>query len=248
MEFEYVCYPKPLNNRQVRYSRNALVQLALNSIVSPSESLMTTHPWYQKASAEAHSLMICYVAGSFYRLEFDSKCKIGKLPPCRNPEMKRQKKLVDACGLLWARTWRVFERMESMGRLPLPPFVLVGTISYPQQAITPTWLMALVLEGEILTPWADYVSPDGAQGSEALLKQQQNDNKSLQALENPFENPCTRLFIDSAIADAEKFDRFRTDFYNPMVRQRQAITALLKRESFVAFDLDGKPSRKGRKK
>ena len=247
MEFEYVCYPNPLNNRQVRYSRNALVQCALDSIVSPSASLIATHPWYQKASAEAHRGMTGYVAGSFYRLEFDSKCKIWKLPPCRDPEMKRQKKLVDASGMLWAKTWRVLERMESMGRLPLPPFVLVSATRYPPQAITPLWLMALVTKGGFLTPWGDYVSPDGAQGFEVVLKQQQNNNKKLQALENPFENPYTRLFIDSAIATADEFDRFRIDFYSPMIRQRQVITALLKREPFVAFDLDGKPIRKGRK-
>ena len=256
MESEYVCYPNPFNNRQVRYSRNALVQCALDSIVSPSESLMATHPWYQKASAEAHLWMIGCVAGGFYRLEFDSKCKIWKLPPCRDPGMKRQKRLVDACALLWAKTWKVLERMESMGRLPLPPFVLVGATHYPPQAITPLWLMALVTEGELLTPWADYLSPDGAQGVEKLLEQYQNDNRRLQNLDNSFEEPCTRLFeepctrlfIDSAIATAGLFDRFRIDLYNPMVRQRQAIAALIKREPFVAIDLDGNPIRKGRKK
>jgi hypothetical protein len=247
MEFEYVRYPNPLNNRQVRYSRDVWVQSALDSLVYQSES-QHANPWYQKASAEAHRGMTWYVAGSFYRLEFDSKCKIGKLPPCRDPEMKRQKKLVDACGLLWAKTWRVLERMESTGKLPLPPSILVSCPQYPQQALTPLWLMALVSEGELLTPWLDYLSPDGAQGFEALLKQQQNDNKKLQALENPFENRQAKLFVDSAISIANDNDRFRIDFYSPMVSQRQAITALLKREPFVAFDLDGKPSRKGRKK
>jgi hypothetical protein len=116
MEFEYVCYPNPCVNRRVLSHHESLVDV-LNSLVYPSDSQLV-NPWYQTPLAQGHLGMIGSVVGSFYRLEFDPKCKIGKLPPCRDPEMVRQKKLVDACGELWVKTLRVLERMDLRGALP----------------------------------------------------------------------------------------------------------------------------------
>jgi hypothetical protein len=248
MEFEYVCYPKPYVNRRV-LSRTEWLMRALFSLVYPSDSLLA-HPWYQKESTPVHFWMVSLVAGGFYRLEFDPTFDLWRPSRCRDAGSIRQRKLVDACAPLWAKTWRLLERMDTMGELPLPSFVLDSATFYlyPQQAIVPLCLMTLVLEGELLTPWLDYLSPDGSSGFKALLKQQQSDNMALRDFNNPYEAPYTNLFIKNAIATAENFDPFKKEFYNPMVKQRQSVTALMAKERFMAFDMDGKPSRQGRSK
>ncbi len=251
MEFEYVCYPKPYVNHRV-LSRTEWLMRALFSLAYPSEN--SARPWYQKESTLVHFGMVSLVAGGFYRLEFDDTFDLWRPSRHRDAGSIRQRKLVNACAPLWAKTWRLLERMDSMGELPLPSFILDSATFYlyPQQAIVPMCLMTLVLEGELLTPWADYLSPDGSSGFKALLKQQQSDNVALRDLdptfENPFENPYTHLFIKNAIATAEKCNPFRKEFYNPMVKQRQSVTALMAKERFMAFDMDGKPSRQGRSK
>jgi hypothetical protein len=248
MEFEYVCYPKPYVNHRV-LSRTEWLMCALFSLAYPSESKLA-HPWYQKECTPVHFWVVSLVAGGFYRLEFDDKFDFWRPSRCRDAGSVRQRRLVDACAPLWAKTWRLLERMDSIGELPLPSFILDSATFYlyPQQSIVPMCLMTLVLEGELLTPWLDYLSPDGSSGFKALLKQQQSDNMALRDFKNPYETPYTHLFIKNAIATAEKFDPFRKEFYKPMVKQRQSVTALMAKESFIAFDIDGKPSRQGRSK
>ena len=253
MESQYIVCLNPHISRRV-LSHADWVGCVLDSLVYPSESQLA-HPWYQTSAAQAHLGMIGYVAGEFYRLEFDSKFKLWRLPRGRGSEYQVNKKSVEINARLWVRVWRMLERMESMGRLPLPPHLLISTSYYPPQSITSMWLSALVMEGELVTPWLDYI-PDGSSGFEALRKQQQNDNRRLQGIgnssENPFENPfettCTRLFIKNAMDTAGEFDQFRKHFYNPMVRQRQSVTAFMVKQKFMAFDMDGKPSRQGRSK
>ena len=223
----------------MEYSRTYWIQSALESIVTPNE-LQLANPWYQADPALAHLGMTRLVAGEFYRLEFDSKCKFGKMPPCRTDDMKRQKHLVIACAELWVSTFRALERMGTLGQW-------IGTFSHVKQATTPLWLMTLVTEGEFLTPWARYLDPDGARGFKELLRQYQNENQRLHDLDNPFEKHNTRLFIDTAIATAQTSDKFRKKFYDPMIRRRKAIAALIKKEDFEAI-VDGKRSRQGRKK
>lgn len=227
----------------MEYSRTYWIQSALESIVNPDE-LQLANPGYQTDIALAHLVMTRFVAGEFYRLEFDSKCKIGKMPPCRTDDMKRQKQLVIACAELWVSTFRVLERMQTTGRW-------IGTFSHIKQATSFIWLRDLVADGEFLTPWARYIDPDGAQGIKELLKQYQKENGELQNVGSPFDNPFekhnTRLFIASARATADESDRFCQKLYNPMVRRRKAIAALIKKQDFVAI-VDGERSRQGRKK
>jgi hypothetical protein len=246
MESEYVCYPSSFVDRQYRYSRNEWLRYALNSMVNPGQ-LQLANPWYQTALADGHQGTIACVAGEFYRLEFDSKFDLWRLPRRRGSGYQSTKNLIKLSASLWVKVWRMLERMESMGRLPLPPSVPISA-NLTQQLIITLWLSALVIEGELMTPWLDYVPPENGRGFEAFRKQQQNDNRKLQGFENPFNEPCTRIFIENAIATAEEFDRFRKQFFTPMVKQRQSITAFVIKEGYQAFDIDGKPSRQGRRK
>jgi hypothetical protein len=223
------------------------IKNGLMSMLDPNK-LRSNDPWYQTALGEDHLQILGCVAGEFYRVAFDSKFDLLRLRRSRGKDYQATKKSVDLNAQLWVKVWQMLERMESMGKLPLPPHMLISPSSLSTQAKTPLWFLCLVLDSELLTPWVSYLSPDGSIGFDALRKQQQNVNRKLTNLENPFENEFNRLFVETAIAVAENFDRFRTDFYNPMVIRRQAVTSFMVKHDFKAFDLNGKQSRQGRKK
>jgi hypothetical protein len=226
------------------------IKNGLMSMLDPN-NLRSNDPWYQTKLGEDHLQMLGCVAGEFYRLAFDSKFDLLRLRRGRGKDYQVTKKSVALNAQLWVKVWQMLERMESMGKLPPPPHMLISQSSLSTQAKTPLWFLCLVLESELLTPWASYLPPDGSIGFEALRKQQQNVNgklMSLDKLENPFVNEFNRLFVETAIAVAENFDRFRTDFYNPMVKQRQAVTNFMVKHDFKAFGTDGKQSRQGRRK
>jgi hypothetical protein len=202
--------------------------------------------WSKTPLGEVQTKFCAYVAGEFYRIQFDSKLDLWKVPRRRGKGYQELLKMVSAEAELWVKTWRVLENMESMGRLPIfpkPPGMLI-----PHQNLVPLWLGLLIEEFELLMLLCHHVGEEKPQGAFDLRRIKESQNRSLQALENPFSKTCTQRFVDSAITIAGQDDQFRAKLYMPMVRQRMTFAALIKESKPRAFDQNGRMTRQGRKK
>lgn len=235
----------PWTTGRLEYCRDFWTCMALDALIFPTEK-QAIEPQRQTPLEFVREKFTAYVAGEFYRQEFDSKCRLWKVPRGRGPGYQGLKNTVTSEALLWCRTWRVLERLQSMGRLPsLPAFI--GVTSFPAQALVPVWLLALVVEYEFLMQYLDCSLEGEPDGSRQILSRRQSQNRKLQDFSNPFRRQHTQLFIDCAITTAEQFDQFRKDFYIPMWKQRMRITADLIASKSRAFDIEGRLGRQGRK-
>lgn len=137
--------------------------------------------------------------------------------------------------------------MQSLGQLPVFPEDYHPDI-LEHQHIDLFWLYALIMESDFLMMvkvWHEAGQSGGAR-TQITLRQRQ-DALLLGMEENTFRNPCTKLFTDTAMSTAEKFDQFRTNFYTPMVKQRMSVIAFLKNRN-ARLIIDGQCVRQGRKK
>jgi hypothetical protein len=189
-----------------------------------------------------------YVASEFYRTEFDSRFEGAKLPRRRGNGYQGTKQLVADEVKLWSLTLRVLERLNTLGRLPLPYEVYPGYA--PPVSPTLACFFALVMESEFLMNYAAWGEDGFILGQKDLFKHRQNQNAktSGMAKEIPYHRPVTRLFLENAIAVSDRFDKFRTSLYHPMIKQRKAITARLMKEHAKVINAQGQPTRQGRKK
>ncbi len=202
--------------------------------------------WSKTTLGDVHTKFCAYVAGEFYRIQFDSKFDLWKFPRGRKKGCPGLLETVSAEAELWVKTWKVLEKMNSEGRLPSfpkPPVMLL-----PHESLIPLWLMLLIAEFELLILLSHQVENEEPQGAFQLRRIKESQNRSLQALENPFSKVYTQKFVQSAITTANQDDQFRKELYMPMVRQRMKITALIKQSKPRAFDLNGRMSRQGRTK
>jgi hypothetical protein len=230
--------------RSIPVPRILWVGAMLDSLISPEGQ--NEDSWSKTPLGDVLTKFRTFVAGEFYRIQFDSKFDLWKVPRGRGKGYQELLKMVSAEAELWVKTWRVLENMESMGRLPMfpkPPGMLI-----PHQSLVPLWLRLLIEEFELLMLLYHHVGEEKTQGACDLRRIKESQNRSLQALENPFSQTYTRRFMDSVITIADQDDQFRTKLYMPMVRQRMKISTLIKESKPRAFDLDRKMTRQGRKK
>jgi hypothetical protein len=200
------------------------------------------HPYSLTMEADMLQTLTAYIAGEFYRLRFDSKFDLGRIPRGRGAAYQQAKQLVTTEALLWSLTWSVLTELASMGRLPAP---LELSVPLPYGSQVTCWLMLLIGEFELLMQMQAIGFDSGAVH---LLVARQGQNSSLKQFQNPFNRAATRCFVEVAIATAEENDQFRRAFYNPMITQRQKVTATLKSHSPRIFNLEGKIARQGRRK
>lgn len=228
-----------------RMSRIYWVSAMLHSIVHPVRQ--EEDPWFKTSLGDVSTKYHTYVAGEFYRIHFDAKSDLWKMPRGRGEVYKSARKMVSDEAELWVKTWQVLEGMESLGNLPPIPKLSSGLIP-PPLSIVPLWFRVLVSEHELLMQNFSYFGEDEPDGAVAMRKKRQLQNRTLQGLNNPFCENYTQRLVDRAIRIADYHDQFRTELYMPMVRQRMKITARLITHSARTFDLNGKLKRQGRSK
>jgi hypothetical protein len=189
-----------------------------------------------------------YVSSEFYRTEFDSRFEGAKLPRRRGNGYQETKQLIADEVKLWSLTLRVLERLNTLGRLPLPYEVYPGYA--PSVSPTLACFFALVMESEFLMNYAAWGEDGFILGQKNLFKHRQNQNAKTSGLakEIPYYRPVTRLFLENAIALSDQLDQFRTNLYHPMISQRKAITARVMKQHAKVIDAQGRPTRQGRKK
>jgi hypothetical protein len=224
--------------------QNLWVLAMLFSLVVPEGQDEDT--WAKTPLGDVHTKFCALVAGEFYRIQFDSKFDVWRIPRGRGKGYQELLKMVSAEAELWVKTWKVLKNMESMGRLP--SFPKSSRMLLPHQSLVPLWLRLLIEEFELLIFFCHHVEAEQPQGAFDLRRRKESQNRRLQALENPFSKTYTHQFVHSAITIADQDDQFRTKLYMPMVRQRMKIATLIKQSKPRAFDLDRKMTRQGRKK
>jgi hypothetical protein len=216
----------------------------LNSLVFPEGH--DSDPFFETPLGDIYSKSCAYIAGEFYRIQFDSKSDLWRMPRGRGKGYKQCLEQVAAEAKLWVKTWKALEYMESLGHLP--NFPTPRSLLLPRQSLVPLWLKMLVNEFELLMLCFHHVGENQPNGSAHLQRIKQSQNRLLQSLENPFNKTYTHKFVQGAITCANRNDQFRTEFYMPMVRQRMKITADLKEQQVRSFNLKGKMLRQGRRK
>jgi hypothetical protein len=203
-------------------------------------------PWFKTHLGKVSTKYHAYVAGEFYRILFDSKSELWKIPRGRGDAYKDFREMISNEAELWVKTWQVLEGMESLGLLPPLPKLSSGVIP-PQPSIVPLWFRLLVQESELLI-MNFFCCEEDEIGAVVLRKKIQSQNSVLKDLKNPFCAGDTQLLVDRAIKTAEEDDQFRVKLYMPMVAHRMKISELHKKRSSRAFDLNGKLKRQGRRK
>lgn len=230
---------------QFSWPRIYWVGAMLHSIVHPVGQ--EEDHWFKTHLGVVSTKYHVYVAGEFYRIHFDAKSDLWKMPRGRGEVYKSVRKMVSDEAKLWVKTWRVLESMESLGNLPPIPKFSSGLIP-PPLSVVPLWFRILVSESELLMQNFFCLGKDEPSGAVVLRKKSQPQNRALQKLSNPFCEDYTQLLIDKVIETANQNYQFYTELYMPMVRQRMKITARLITDSSRAFDLNGKLKRQGRRK
>jgi hypothetical protein len=216
----------------------------LDSLVFPEGR--DFEPFFETPLGEVYLKFCAYIAGEFYRIQFDSRCDLWRLPRGKGTGYKECLEMVSAEAELWVKTWKALEYIESIGQLPT--FPTSPGMLLPRQSLVPLWFRMLVDEFELLMLEFYHVGDNQPQRSAQLLGIKQNQNRRLQGLENPFSKPYTRRFVHSAITIAGQDNQFYAELYMPMVRQRMKITAGLKKQSARVFNLNGRMTRQGRRK
>lgn len=188
--------------------------------VVPSEQAVKDNPLYSDLFGMRH-----FIAVEFWRVMMNSKF---------NPTVKAPKKFhqhIKDEADQWLKIIHLLEAMKRLECLDCNPNIA---------------FMHIVRE-QGLTLF-NYCSAHGATDA---IRTWQNENKQLQALENPFDSkltPNTQLIVDIAINISEGNDRFRSNYYMPVVKGRMAMTAKYKQFRASAYNMNGIQQRQGRKK
>jgi hypothetical protein len=147
----------------------------------------------------------------FWRTGYDSQFIGAKIP-------RQQKDLritIKAEAELWESVIRLLERMYTLCFLWNHPAILLGQIINEKALVM--FNFAYFEEGKEI-------------GATKRIKQFQSQNRSLEALDNPFksnEASITYQIIQKAIELADLRDGFRRDFYMKVVRNRMSLVACL---------------------
>jgi hypothetical protein len=165
----------------------------LDSLIFPEGQ--DADSWSKTPLGDVQTKFRAYVAGEFYRIQFDSKFDLWKVPRGRAKGCQELLKMISAEAELWVKTWKVLENMEFMGHLPSFPKPPGMLLSY--QSLVPLWLRLLIEEFELLMLLCHHVGEEKPQGAFHLRRIKESQNRSLQALENPFSQTYTQRFVDS---------------------------------------------------
>jgi|GEM_PF-6703681 len=210
--------PNPKRIEEDQSIQNVLLHF-LKPVV-PFEQAVKDNPLYSDLFGMRH-----FIAVEFWRVMMNSKF---------NPTVKAPKKFhqhIKDEADQWLKIIHLLEAMKRLECLDCNPNIA---------------FMHIVRE-QGLTLF-NYCSAHGATDA---IRTWQNENNQLRALENPFDSEqthTTQLIVDIAIDISEGNDRFRSNYYMPVVKGRSAITANYKKYRAVAYNREGIQQRQGRKK
>lgn len=164
-----------------------------------------------------------FCIAEFWRSELDSTFPLAK-------PFYGSKKLIEAEVGLWKKLLRLLERLDTLGIIS-DSALAFGSLLVERQ-------MALFY----------FFRANEPVGATQAIKGFQVQNRQLQSLTNPFAEKysSTCHTIEAAICLADRADKFRSDYYMPVVRRRMALVALMKKTHARIF-WNGRLVQSGRK-
>ena len=142
--------------------------------------------------------------------------------------------MVKAEAQLWHSVLKLLERINTISYLENHPAVVLGQI---------------ISESALVLANFRYVAGEDA-GATEFIRQLQTQNRALQGVEsNPFmpaESPVTCRILERAMALANANDRFRVEYYLPVVGARMSLVSCLKEQKSRSYN-QNKMVRQGRK-
>ncbi len=212
--------PKPptVSSRKVVIDfETELLWESIKNLAYPAD--YETNPYWRSKRGHLFSVLRSLVCGQFVRRNLDKNFKGCKMARGWAKSLKQE---IDYRADLMSKLWRTIKL------LPLTP------------TPRPIIFHEINLEGALI--FFDFFLDEEPQAPvTAVIKSQQNINRSLQSLKNPFDSnltPATWSYVENCNQLAEQNEEFRVD-YMEFVRARMRLTRSIKEHHPKRFDQSG---------